>query len=124
MAKDKDGSRDGKEWGFVAYNVADAPKCIARCRRRFIEAILAASAPRKDYGDDETFDQVCETLSDKTQRDRKDQPFWDLYCCDAQLCGVNNVERLGEDRTSDYYPKHMTFPLRRTECGLPAHGCG
>ena len=97
MTTGKSNTCDGKKWGSIAYNVANAPKCISSCRQRFLQNLV----PIDDVQDeDETFIKVCETLSDKTQRHSKDHPFWHLYCCDAQLCGVDNVERLGEDRTS------------------------
>ncbi|KAK0385926.1 hypothetical protein NLU13_7101 [Sarocladium strictum] len=86
----------GKKWGFVAYDVADAPGCISLCRQRFLESLVTVTVT--DLQDaHETFVHVCETLSVHRQHAAGDHPLWDLYCCDAQLCGVDNVEGLGED---------------------------
>lgn len=78
----------GHSWGFIAANVDDPPECISKCRERFLKGLL----PK-----DETFERVCEVLSDKDHMD-KEQPFRALYCCDAQLCGVDNLGRSGKDR--------------------------
>lgn len=79
---------DGHSWGFIAANVEDPPGCISKCRERFLRGLL----PK-----DETFERVCEVLSDKDHMD-KEQPFRELYCCDSQLCGVDNLGRGGKDR--------------------------
>ncbi|KAL2202282.1 hypothetical protein CC79DRAFT_1373906 [Sarocladium strictum] len=84
----------GKPWGYIAPSVPNAPKCISICRQNFLETLLSTTKPSDD---DETFARACETLSDKNKFNGKDHPFWRLYCCDAQRCGVDNVERLGED---------------------------
>jgi hypothetical protein len=97
MAKDDDHC-GSLPWGFLAVSVADAPACVADCRQKFLTAL----SPK-----DETIDSVCELLSDN--EGDTDQPFHLLYCCDAQLCGVANLESAGEDR--------MVFPWA---CGLVA----
>lgn len=86
---DEDDDRcEGRPWGFLASSVADAPACIADCRQKFLTAL----SPK-----DETIERVCELLSDNDGN--TDQPFHLLYCCDAQLCGVDNLESGGDDRT-------------------------
>lgn len=77
-------------WGFVAADVADPPHCISRCRERFLRDML----PK-----DETFERLCEVLEDKDHMD-KGQSFRALYCCDSQLCGVDNLGAGGKDRMS------------------------
>lgn len=76
---------DSRKWGFVASNVPDPPRCIARCRHLFRNALAPG---------DETLHTLCKTLS----KDDGHQLLWDLYCCDAQICGVYNVGRPGDDR--------------------------
>lgn len=78
---------DGKDWGYVATDINDPPDCISRCRERFLELL-----PQH-----ETFDDVCQLLSDSRHMDM-DQLFRMLYCCDSQLCGVNNLDGSGQDR--------------------------
>ncbi|KAH8178302.1 hypothetical protein LIA77_03384 [Sarocladium implicatum] len=95
MADTNDPPCSGKKWGFVAYNVVNAPRCIFLCRQRFLDS-MDVHQDSKGRVVDETFAAVCEALSDSDKR-RRDQPFWDLYCCDAQACGVDSVEGLGED---------------------------
>lgn len=82
----------GQSWGFVAVNVEDPPQCVRQCRERFLREVL----PK-----DETFDfeQVCQLLTDKDHMD-KERPFRALYCCDSQLCGVDNLGGGGKDRMS------------------------
>ncbi|KAF4468091.1 hypothetical protein FALBO_5021 [Fusarium albosuccineum] len=77
----------GHGWGFVAPDVQDPPQCINMCRERFLRELL----PK-----DETFERVCEALEDKGHMDRE-QPFRALYCCDSQLCGVDNLGEGGKD---------------------------
>ena len=79
---------DEVPWGFFATSVPDAPACIADCREKFFSAL----SPQ-----DETIESVCELLLDNDGD--TDQPFHLLYCCDAQLCGVDNLEGGGDDRT-------------------------
>ncbi len=80
------------QWGYLAAGVVDAPKCISSCRTKFLNTLLSQT---------ETFDRICERLSDTSDniRDRDHATLWDLYCCDSQLCGVDNLESGGEDRT-------------------------
>ncbi|KPM35359.1 hypothetical protein AK830_g11211 [Neonectria ditissima] len=80
-------------WGFVAADVADPPRCITGCRERFLRAML----PK-----DETFERLCEVLEDKDRMDRE-QPFRTLYCCDAQLCGVDNLGAGGKDPNVNWF---------------------
>lgn len=75
-------------WGFVASGVPDPPACIADCRQRFLAGLVP---------EDETFGAVCEVLSDKGHATRQ-QSFRSLYCCDSQLCGVDNLALGGLDR--------------------------
>jgi hypothetical protein len=108
----------GKPWGYIAPSVPNAPKCISICRQSFLETLLSFTNNPSD--DDETFAWACETLSDNNQVVYKDHPFWRLYCCDAQRCGVDNVERLGEDRTSALLlPPTLSFG-----CVLVNYGIG
>ncbi|ODA80998.1 hypothetical protein RJ55_03958 [Drechmeria coniospora] len=44
----------------------------------------------------ETLQQVCEALSDSI-RTNDGRPFRMTYCCDSQLCGVNNLAGRGKD---------------------------
>ncbi|KAF4979706.1 hypothetical protein FZEAL_4134 [Fusarium zealandicum] len=74
-------------WGFIAPDVDDPPQCISMCRERFLRELL----PK-----DETFQRVCEALEDQGHMDRE-QPFRALYCCDSQLCGVDNLGEGGKD---------------------------
>lgn len=78
-----------RAWGFVAENVNDAPSCIAECRGRFLSGVLP------EY---ETFDRVCAMLQDANDRDASEGVFRALYCCDAQLCGVDHLQMAGKDR--------------------------
>jgi hypothetical protein len=81
---------NGLAWGFLATNVPDPPHCIATCRETFLKGWLL---------ENETFESVCERLSNiEGSADGKDKPFWSLYCCDAHLCGVDNLENRGKDR--------------------------
>lgn len=80
------------DWGFIATDVDDPPRCVSECRERFLRQML----PK-----DETFGRLCEVLGDKDHMD-KEQPFRSLYCCDSQLCGVDNLGAIGKDRMSDY----------------------
>lgn len=77
-------------WGFLATDVADPPACIADCRQKFLRGLSL---------EDETLETVCEALTDNGNTDIKDEMFWALYCCDAQLCGVDNLKGGGDDRT-------------------------
>ena len=124
MADEADGHCAGRKWGFVAYNVADAPKCISRCRQRFIDSLEIDNnlEPRGQHH--ETFAAVCKVLSDKTPQrgGRKDQPFWDLYCCDAQSCGINSVEVLGEDRKFSFFYFRWPFLNAYTPSSLRRKG--
>ncbi|CAM1509951.1 Fc.00g002860.m01.CDS01 [Cosmosporella sp. VM-42] len=83
----------GHTWGFIAANVDDPPHCISKCRERFLRELL----PK-----DETFERVCEVLADKDYMD-KEQPFRALYCCDSQLCGVDNLEGGGKDPNVNWF---------------------
>lgn len=85
--EDDDGRCEGKAWGFLATSVSDAGACVADCRQQFLTAL----SPK-----DETIERVCELFSDKDGE--ADQMLHRLYCCDAQLCGVDNLESSGEDR--------------------------
>lgn len=86
---DVDGCSD-QQWGFLATDVPDAPACISDCRDKFLKALVPA---------DETFGRVCEHLSENGDASTRDEAFQALYCCDAQLCGVDNLKSGGEDRT-------------------------
>ncbi|KAF7562384.1 hypothetical protein G7046_g1753 [Stylonectria norvegica] len=83
----------GHTWGFIAANVNDPPQCISDCRERFLRNLL----PK-----DETFERVCEVLADKGRIDRE-QPFRALYCCDSQLCGVDNLGDRGKDPNVNWF---------------------
>ncbi|KAG9256412.1 uncharacterized protein F5Z01DRAFT_672399 [Emericellopsis atlantica] len=77
-------------WGSLASNVVDAPSCIADCRQKFLATLL----PERELID-ETLEPVCEHLSKESLS--LDEAFWTLYCCDAQLCGVDNLAGRGKD---------------------------
>lgn len=77
-------------WGFLATDVSDAPACVSECRQNFLKTLVSQ---------EETFQRVCERLSDNSDTDGQEEAFWALYCCDSQLCGVDNIERDGQDRT-------------------------
>jgi hypothetical protein len=85
---DDDDRCEGKPWGFLATLVSDAGACIADCRQQFLTAL----SPK-----DETIERVCELFSNKDGE--AGQLLHRLYCCDAQICGVDNLEMSGEDRT-------------------------
>ncbi|KAI9158315.1 hypothetical protein HJFPF1_06307 [Paramyrothecium foliicola] len=74
-------------WGTIATNVPDAPTCISDCRAKFLRLLLPSN---------ETFRRVCQILSDDGDQD-KNELFWSLYCCDSQLCGVNNLWEPDQD---------------------------
>lgn len=75
-------------WGFVASDISDPPQCVQDCRERFLRAVLQLLLPKN-----ETFDELCQALS------YKESPLLDaLYCCDSQLCGVDNLGGAGQDR--------------------------
>ena len=80
----------GEPWGLLATDVSDPPKCIQGCRSRFLNILV---------GEHETLATACEVLSDMGHTG-KTQPFRDLYCCDSQLCGVDNLLKEGKDRMS------------------------
>lgn len=106
-----------RAWGFIATDVPDPPECVLSCRRDFLRGLSL---------ENETLDVVCEALSDtaaatvstvvsisvseaasapsssssSTEVAAGDEPaFWALYCCDAQRCGVDNLDG-GQDRMS------------------------
>lgn len=83
------GCSSGHGWGFIAADVEDPPRCIATCRERFLRELL----PK-----DETFERACEALANRGQQQ---QHFRALYCCDSQLCGVDNLGERGRDRMCD-----------------------
>ncbi|CAI6098566.1 unnamed protein product [Clonostachys chloroleuca] len=84
-------SCSGMPWGFLAADVPNAPKCITSCRAKFIDGLLL---------ENKTLESVCEHLSDNgNTTTEKLPPFWDLYCCDSQLCGVDNLKSHNLDRT-------------------------
>ena len=93
-----------KPWGFLATNLPDPPSCVAECRKRF----LAGLSPLPSL---ETFDVVCELLSDNR---RDTSALWDLYCCDSQLCGVNNLASRGEDRKGTLFQRLLD--IRAVRC--------
>ncbi|KAK7427509.1 hypothetical protein QQZ08_005951 [Neonectria magnoliae] len=99
MASQRDSGRAWKRdcashgWGFVAADVADPPRCISRCREGFLRDML----PK-----DKTFERLCEVLEDKDYMDRE-QPFRALYCCDSQLCGVDNLGAAGKDPNVNWF---------------------
>ncbi|ATY58442.1 hypothetical protein A9K55_002528 [Cordyceps militaris] len=81
----------GSRWGAIAGDVQDAPGCVRGCRDS-LRRLLAPS--------EETYDVVCRVLA------RLDQPQIEdlligLYCCDAQLCGVDNIALPGYDPNVD-----------------------
>lgn len=88
MAGDGDDDCTDQQWGFIATSVSDPEQCITDCRVRFFSALLSK---------DETFDALCEVLSDKSHED-KEEALRTLYCCDSQICGVDNLIEGGLDR--------------------------
>jgi hypothetical protein len=86
----KRGCSSGHGWGFIAADVEDPPQCIAMCRERFLRELL----PK-----DETFERACEALGDRGEQQHRS--FRALYCCDSQLCGVDNLGERGRDRMCD-----------------------
>ncbi|VUC35163.1 unnamed protein product [Clonostachys rosea] len=89
-------SCSGMPWGFLATDVLNAPKCITSCRAKFIDGLLL---------ENKTLESVCEHLSDNgNTATEKLPPFWDLYCCDSQLCGVDNLKSHNLDRTVNPFP--------------------
>ncbi|KAM0430496.1 hypothetical protein ACHAPT_005843 [Fusarium lateritium] len=61
------------------------------CRERFLRELL----PK-----DETLERVCEALGDRGEQEQQRQQhrsFRALYCCDSQLCGVDNLGERGRD---------------------------
>ncbi|KAI5458044.1 hypothetical protein BGZ63DRAFT_432527 [Mariannaea sp. PMI_226] len=74
-------------WGFVADDVEDAPPCIAKCRQMFLSEVL----PKH-----ETLERVCGILED-FGRVTSEEVLHAMYCCDAQLCGVNHMQTTGKD---------------------------
>ncbi|KAH7153191.1 hypothetical protein EDB81DRAFT_946084 [Dactylonectria macrodidyma] len=81
------------DWGFIAADVDDPPHCVSECRERFLRAML----PK-----DETFGQLCEVFEDRDRMD-KEMPFRSLYCCDSQLCGVDNLGEIGKDPNVNWF---------------------
>lgn len=86
---------DDRLWGFLATDVSDAPACISSCRQDFLKALMLR---------EESFERLCEQLVDMSETSGQDDPFWGLYCCDSQLCGVDNLKNLGQDRTVFPWP--------------------
>lgn len=87
-----DCDRGGKPWGFMAEGVTDAPACISNCQSSFLDKLAA---------DNGSFDHICSYLSTdvRTENEDVDVAFWDLYCCDSQLCGVDHLDSKERDRT-------------------------
>lgn len=83
---DEEVCRD-KPWGFIATSVVDAPECITGCRDKFLKSLLPEV---------ETLDRVCKLLSDNSRVGSR--LLHTLYCCDSQICGVNNLQGSGLDR--------------------------
>ena len=90
----------GRQWGFLATNIDNAPKCVANCRQKFVEGLLPH---------DETFKSVCEHLSDNGGLRGANEDLWELYCCDSQLCGVDNLKRGGNDRKVPHRCKYRQW---------------
>ncbi|KAL6855308.1 hypothetical protein ACO1O0_006449 [Amphichorda felina] len=80
-----------RSWGFLATDVSDVPACVSECRQNFLKTLMSQ---------EETFQRVCERLSNNSATDDQEEAFWVLYCCDSQLCGVNNLEREGQDHST------------------------
>uniref|UniRef100_A0A8H7TR92 Uncharacterized protein n=1 Tax=Bionectria ochroleuca TaxID=29856 RepID=A0A8H7TR92_BIOOC len=88
-------SCSGMPWGFLAADVPNAPKCIASCRAKFVDGLLL---------ENKTLESVCEHLSDNgNTTTEKLPPFWDLYCCDSQLCGVDNLKSHNLDPNINWF---------------------
>ncbi|KAH7133251.1 hypothetical protein B0J13DRAFT_641829 [Dactylonectria estremocensis] len=81
------------DWGSIAADVDDPPHCVSECRERFLRAML----PK-----DETFGRLCEVFEDRDHMD-KEKPFHSLYCCDSQLCGVDNLGEIGKDPNVNWF---------------------
>ncbi|KAI8724666.1 hypothetical protein NCS52_00036200 [Fusarium sp. LHS14.1] len=88
----KRGCSSGHGWGFIAADVDDPPQCIAMCRERFLRELL----PK-----DETFERACEALGDRGEQQHRS--FRALYCCDSQLCGVDNLDERGRDPNVNWF---------------------
>ncbi|WQF81873.1 hypothetical protein CDEST_06887 [Colletotrichum destructivum] len=83
---------EGNDWGKVASNVPDPPKCIETCRSRFLERVVP--------GFNKTgYPEVCNVLSGS--EDAKER-LWELYCCDSTFCGVQLDGNLGQDPNVNY----------------------
>ncbi|KAJ3475728.1 hypothetical protein NLG97_g9359 [Lecanicillium saksenae] len=82
----------GSTWGAIADNIQDAPTCVRGCRDS-LRRLLAPS--------DETFEKFCRTLVQLDQPKRDDM-LLGLYCCDSQLCGVDNIGLPGFDPNVDF----------------------
>lgn len=111
MAKDKCSSRG---WGYLAANVPDPRACITDCRWQLLQAIVPSN---------ETLGEACKALSD-SRRSSNDQVFRMVYCCDSQICGVDNLEGRGKDRECilPCQPCHRHELTESSECQL-AHKC-
>lgn len=78
----------GSTWGAIAGNVQDPPDCIRGCR----ESLRQLLAPN-----DETYAKFCSTLV-QLDPPQMENMLLGLYCCDSQLCGVDNIGLPGFDR--------------------------
>lgn len=78
----------GSPWGAIATGILDGPGCVLACRDSFRRSFVP---------DNETFERVCERLTQLNDSER-DTALLELYCCDSQLCGVDNINQPGNDR--------------------------
>ncbi|KAJ6781613.1 hypothetical protein PWT90_04415 [Aphanocladium album] len=78
----------GSPWGAIADDIQDAPTCVRGCR----DSLRRLLAPN-----DETYENFCRMLVQLDQPKRDDM-LLGLYCCDSQLCGVDNIGLPGYDR--------------------------
>ncbi|OAQ96953.1 hypothetical protein LLEC1_06040 [Akanthomyces lecanii] len=81
----------GSTWGAIAGNVHDPPDCVRGCR----ESLQHLLTPNEG-----TYAKFCSTLVQLDQP-RMEDMLHGLYCCDSQLCGVDNIGLPGSDRKQD-----------------------
>lgn len=81
---------EGRPWGYMATGVTNAPSCISACRDRII------STATTEHG---SFEALCRFLTEPDVDSHGTiHVLWGLYCCDSQLCGVNNLRSSARDR--------------------------
>ncbi|KAJ0159704.1 hypothetical protein CTA2_9241 [Colletotrichum tanaceti] len=87
---------EGDDWGKVASNVPDPPKCIETCRARFLERVVPGFNKTR-------YPEVCNVLSGSAAAKER---LWELYCCDSTSCGVQLDGKLGQDPNVNFIINH------------------